>query len=158
MASVHEGIPYVRGAEPMKALLAMLYVALVGVMSGCTNHSEGNVVTTADSRQAYQNEGNTSQKTDWSARMTAAGAVHATDGRDQAFRAIALDAAAANRPAIVVKCLASMYSNDKMDQTAAAAARGLADAGNDESALKVAWLIRNVDLRDQTLKQVAGAR
>ncbi len=121
----------------MKALHIVSFVVFGYLTVGCTNHS-------AD------DEG------EFATRLKAAGAVRGTDDREEAFSKIALDAAEANRPEVVMKCLGGISTVDLRDQTASKAAVRLANAGAEKAALKTAGVILNTGLRDETLKRIAN--
>ena len=94
--------------------------------------------------------------TDWDARLAAADAMSFPMDRDDAYRALALHAARANRPDIVKACVSRTSFPMTRDQAASKAAITLVDMGNRQAAVEVATLMSFPMDRDRTLKQIAA--
>jgi len=92
---------------------------------------------------------------EWAARVAAADAVWFPADRDQAYRAVALDAADANQPDVVKTCVKRTWFPFDRDQTASEASMRLLDAGNRQAAVDVAKLMWFPHDRDRTLLQLA---
>jgi hypothetical protein len=88
-------------------------------------------------------------------RLDAVDAISDTDHRDEAFRKVAEDAAAAGEAAIAQTAMSKIADADLRDETAGVCAARLARAGRGAEAIEVAKSIADADLRDETLSQLA---
>ena len=90
------------------------------------------------------------------ARINAAKLVSDGQQRDLALRAVALDAAKAQRTEHTRRAITDMTDNRLRDQTASQAARILHEGKMFVQATEIANMISDQQLKDQTLLQMAG--
>ncbi len=91
----------------------------------------------------------------YESRLEAARGISDMNGRCEALRAVALDAADASREDVVRRAIGGMSSMQMRAETASQCALKLADVGKHADAVSLAKSISSMSVRNDTLKKLA---